>query len=204
MCQWNFTYENTNNVQDTIRQLRARRALLTYTLYSDSALLALKRTSALTAPPPPFHTALVMVYSQLVELNHSPFRLPFSSSLCLLYGSLLRSNTYPKWTVHSLMPIFMFAINTLYHFLLFTLSCILCIPYIFCFNRNFAERRKQIKFNSIQSSHCNNALLALNWQIGYVYSIENIETVSSQSVDDRSSMPACRMFTTFTEWVGQT
>ena len=52
---------------------------------------------------------------------------------------------------------FMFAINTLYQFLLFTLSCILCIPFIFCFNCNFAERRKQmnsIQFNSIQLSDC--------------------------------------------------
>ena len=84
----------------------------------------------------------------LLRSNTYPkFRLPFPQAYAYC-GSLLRSNTYPKWTVPS-MPIFMFAINTLYQFLLFTLSCILCIPSIFCFNCNFAERRKQINFSTL-------------------------------------------------------
>ena len=41
---------------------------------------------------------------------------------------------------------FMFAITTLYK--LFTLSGILCIPFIFCFNGNFDKRRKTNKFYS--------------------------------------------------------
>ena len=53
------------------------------------------------------------------------------------------------------MPIYV------YQFVLFTLSCILCIPFVFCFNCNFAERRKQInsiQFNSIQVKWLKNKL----------------------------------------------
>ena len=107
---------------------------------------------ALTAPPPPCPCYSLKSTSWIKPFPF-PFRLPFSSSLCLLYGSLLPSNTYPKLTVHSLMPIFMFAINTLYQFVLFTLSCILCIPFIICFNCHFAERRKQINSISIKKEY---------------------------------------------------
>ena len=51
-----------------------------------------------------------------------------------------------------------YAYIILYKFLLFTLYCILCIPFIFCFNCNFAERRKQInsiQFNSIHRQNAN-------------------------------------------------
>ena len=69
-----------------------------------------------------------------------------SSSLCLLRLPPAFQYLYPKRTVPN-MPIFMFAINTLYQFLLFTLSCILCIPFIFCFSCNFANAEKNI-YNS--------------------------------------------------------
>ena len=57
----------------------------------------------------------------------------------------------PIPTPNELYPVclFMFAINTLYQFLLFILSCILCFPFIVYFNCNFAERRKTNKYNSI-------------------------------------------------------
>ena len=89
-----------------------------------------------------------------------------------------------KWSVHihNLMPIFMFAINTMYQFLLFTLSCILCIPFIFCFNCNFVERRKQIQNSML-------FIYLINWNDIIEFGIEEIVDPGSKyfSVDFRTN-----------------